>query len=193
MKTYLNDAIIGNKNLKVGLTKNGEIVRIRYPNIDFREFIEFMHMGVKINDSNIIYLHDDPNNTYTQKYLEDTNILKTEIKNTYFNLRMEQIDFVSIGTNCIIRKYVFSNEHEIPLDIKFLVHSKTVTDTNNFVSSKKIEEGLLQYSKDYAIFVLSNDLKLVSHKIHGTDETIISGILQDKDYIGMSNNAAVRI
>ena len=136
MKTYLNDAIIGNKELKVGLTGAGEIVRICYPNIDYRQFIEFMHMGVKINDSGIIYLHDDPNNVYLQEYLEDTNVLRTEIKNMYFNLRMEQTDFVVVNKNVIVRKYVFSNEHEIPLDIKFLVHSKVLTDTNNFMRSK---------------------------------------------------------
>ena len=64
MKTYLNDAIIGNKEVKCGLTNKGEITRLRYPNIDYREFIEFFHMGVKINDSGLIYLHNDPNNIY---------------------------------------------------------------------------------------------------------------------------------
>ncbi len=136
MKTYINDAIIGNKELKVGLTSRGEVVRICYPNVDYRQFIEFMRMGVKVNDSGIIYLHDDPNNVYMQEYIEDTNVLRTEIKNMYFNLRMEQTDFVSMNKNVIIRKYVFSNEHEIPLDIKFLVHSKVLTDTNNFMRSK---------------------------------------------------------
>ncbi len=52
--------------------------------------------GVKINDSAIIYLHDDINNHYSQKYVEDTNILTTNIENTYFNLQIEQIDFVTI-------------------------------------------------------------------------------------------------
>ena len=136
MKIYLNDAIIGNRELKVGLTRFGEIVRICYPNVDYRQFIEFMHMGVKVNDSSIIYLHDDPNNIYMQEYIDDTNVLRTEVKNMYFNLRIEQTDFVAINKNVIIRKYVFSNEHEIPLDIKFLIHSKVLTDTNNFMRSK---------------------------------------------------------
>ena len=49
MKTYLNDAIIGNKELKVGITSKGEIVRICYPNIDFRQYIDFQRMGIKSN------------------------------------------------------------------------------------------------------------------------------------------------
>lgn len=191
MKTYINDAIIGNKDIKVGLTDKGEIVRICYPNIDFRQFIEYLHMGVKVNDSNLIYLHDDINNIYEQHYIEDTNVLKTEIKNTYFNLKIIQTDFVSISNNVIIRKYTFINEHDIPLDIKFLIHSKMTSDNNNFASSKVIPNGILQYSHGYNMAFVTNDLKLLSHKIHGADKEIWTGILQDKDYIGMSAQSAV--
>lgn len=172
MKTYLNDAIIGNKELKVGITSKGEIVRICYPNIDFRQYIDFQRIGVKINDSGIIYLHNDVNNIYTQEYIEDTNILKTEIKNTYFNLKMEQTDFVAISENALIRKYVFKNEHDIPLDIKFLIHSKLLSDQNNFVSGKIIQGGILQYSHESNLGIVSNDLELDSYNINGIDETI---------------------
>ena len=64
------------------LTKKGEIVRICYPNIDFRQFIDFLHMGVKINDSNIIYLHDDSNNIYRQEYIENTSIWQCQKSHT---------------------------------------------------------------------------------------------------------------
>lgn len=191
MKSYTNDALIGNKELRAALTEKGEIVRVRYPNIDFREFIEYMHMGVKINDSNLIYLHDDINNVYSQHYIEDTNVLKTEIKNTYFNLKMIQTDFVSMNSNVIIRKYTFVNEHDISLDIKFLVHSKMESNDNNFFSSKVIQNGMLYYSHEYNLSIISNGVDLESYKIHGTEEAIGSGILQDKDYIGMSPAAAV--
>lgn len=191
MKPYLNDAIIGNKELKVALTKKGEIIRICHPNVDYKQQIDFLHMGVKINDSAIIYLHDDPNNTYKQEYIEDTNMVKTEIKNTYFNLKMEQTDCVCIGKNVLIRNYVFSNEHEIPLEIHFLVHSKLLSDTNHFVGAMVLENGLLQYSHEDNFAIISNNLELDSHQIHGTNEKIGSGILYDKDYIGMSNNSAV--
>ncbi len=191
MKTYINDAIIGNKELKVGLTEKGEIVRICYPNIDFRQFIDYMHMGVKINDSGIIYLHDDVNNIYEQHYIEDTNVLKTDIKNTYFNLKMIQTDFVSINNNVIIRKYSFINEHDIPLDVKFIVHSKLLSDDNEFVGCKVIENGILEYSHGYNMAIMSNDIKMESYKIHGTEEVINSGVLQEKDYIGMSDTSAI--
>ena len=37
---YYNDAIIGNKNLKATFSKKGELLRLYYPNIDFRQFID---------------------------------------------------------------------------------------------------------------------------------------------------------
>ena len=77
MEKLYNDAIIGNQKMLATYSKRGELLRIVYPNIDFKQWVDFFHVGVKINDSNIIYLHEDINNTYYQEYLEDTNILKT--------------------------------------------------------------------------------------------------------------------
>ena len=86
MEKYFNDAIIGNKNMLASFTKKGELIRLFYPTVDYRQFIDFLHTGVKVNDSNIIYLHTDINNEYEQTYVKDTNILVTNIKNTYFEI-----------------------------------------------------------------------------------------------------------
>ena len=56
---YLNDAIIGGKEITASYTKNGELLRLMYSTPDFRQFLDFFHTGVKINDSCIIYLHED--------------------------------------------------------------------------------------------------------------------------------------
>ena len=81
---YYNDAIIGNKKIIASYTEKGELQRLCYPEVDGRQFIDYFQTGVKINDSNLIYLHQDINNKYSQEYIENTNILKTNIKNTYF-------------------------------------------------------------------------------------------------------------
>ena len=89
MKTkYFNDAIIGNKNLKATFSKKGELLRLYYPNVDFRQFIDEFTVGIKVNDSMFIDLADDINNVYSQNYVEQTNILNTEIFNTYFILSL---------------------------------------------------------------------------------------------------------
>ena len=54
MEKYFNDAIIGNKEFKVSFTKKGELIRAFYPSIDYRQFIDFLHVGLKINDSEIL-------------------------------------------------------------------------------------------------------------------------------------------
>ena len=92
-KKYYNDAIIGNNKIVASFSKKGEMLRLFYPTRDYKQFVDCMLTGVKVNDSAIIYLHEDINNQYEQYYTEDTNILNTKIKNTYFNLSVLQTDF----------------------------------------------------------------------------------------------------
>ena len=81
---YFNDAIIGNKNMVASFTKKGELLRLFYPQTDYKQFVDFLNVGMKINDSGMIFLHDDINNTYNQYYSENTNVLNTEKRNSYF-------------------------------------------------------------------------------------------------------------
>ena len=135
MKTkYFNDAIIGNKNLKATFSKKGELLRLYYPNIDFRQFIDEFMVGIKVNDSRFINLADDINNVYSQNYIEQTNILNTEILNTYFNLKIVQTDFVSSKENILVKRYKFINNNNIKLNIDLLLHSKLLSSNNNTVS-----------------------------------------------------------
>ena len=90
---YFNDAIIGNKNMTISFSKNGELLRLFNQAPDYKQFFEFFHAGVQINDSALIYLHNDINNNFKQFYIEGTNVLTTEIINTYFNLKITQIDY----------------------------------------------------------------------------------------------------
>lgn len=48
MKTkYFNDAIIGNKDMLVSLSKTGELLRLYYPMRDNKQYIDFFETGVK--------------------------------------------------------------------------------------------------------------------------------------------------
>ena len=191
MEKYFNDAVIGNNKIRAGLTKKGELIRLFYPNIDFTQFIDEFKVGVKINDSNLIHLEEDINNVYEQYYSEDTNILNTEIENTYFNLEILQTDCAPTNLeNVLIRRYILLNKNTIPLDIKFLIHSKLLTNQNNEVASRIVKDGLIQYTHDYNFAIFSNQ-EIMTHKLNDVDNVIESAYLEDKDYIGMSNNAAV--
>ena len=190
MEKYFNDAIIGNKEFKVSFTKKGELIRAFYPNIDYRQFIDFLHIGVKINDSSLIYLHNDINNIYKQSYTEDTNILNTEITNTYFKVKTLQTDFVCIDKNILIKKYKIKNENLIDLDVNFVIHSGLITDENNYVSGYFKKDCLFQYMHDYTMIIYS-DKQTNKTQINNSKANIEEGVIGDKDYIGMSNDSSI--
>ncbi len=190
MEKYFNDAIIGNKEITASFTENGELIRLFYPNTDYRQFIDFLHMGVKINDSAMIYLHDDINNMYKQYYTENTNILNTEILNTYFELKVLQTDFVCENKNVLIRKYKMKNENSIDLDISFIAHSSLLTSNNNQVSGYYKNNTLFQYMHDYT-FTICSDKKVEKSQINNNKGNIQSGVIGDKDYVGMSSDSSI--
>ena len=191
MEKYLNEAIIGNKKVLATLTQKGELERLYFPGRSIRQYIDFCHVGVKINDSDLIYLHDDINNVYKQYYDVDTNILNTEITNTYFELKILQTDFIPIKENVLVRRYTLINENSIDLDIKFLIHQGILSDKNNFVGCNLIDNGMVQYAHDFMISTFSKEKKTLSHQIHGSWNNIKSGEIWDKDYIGMSNESSI--
>lgn len=148
-------------------------------------------MGITVNDSNILYLHEDIHNQYEQWYTKDTNVLHTKIENTYFNLMVEQTDFVSMKKNVCIKHYVFENHHTIDLDIHLLVHSKLISHANDRVGSRIGEKGMVQYSHNYAVCTFSNT-EMEACQLNRTEETIERGAIQENDYIGMSTDSSVK-
>ena len=187
---YFNDAIIGGKNIVASYTKKGELLRVMYDTPDFRQFLDYFYTGVKINDSCMIYLHEDINNKYKQYYSQDTNVLNTEIENTYFNLKVKQTDFVSLKNSVLIKRYTFENHNTIDLNVNFLVHSKLLSDNNNMVGAMKNDDILLQYSHNYTMCTFSKN-HIMSHQLNDTETNIKSGTIQDKDYVGMSSDSAI--
>ena len=68
MSKFYNNAIIGNKNIVASYTKFGELQRLCFPEIDGRQFIDYFRVGVKVNDSNIIFNDYFPEIIETKKY-----------------------------------------------------------------------------------------------------------------------------
>ena len=189
-KKYYNDAFIGNKDVIASYSKCGELLRIYYPSPDYMQYCDYYHVGIKINDSNIIYLHNDINNKYNQYYEEDTNVLNTEIENTYFKLKIKQTDCAMINQTILLKKYVFKNENNIDLNLNFLVHSKVFSSYNNTAGGIITNDALVQYSHNYTCATFSRE-KLLSHQLNNVNSTINSGVIYDKDYIGMSADSAI--
>lgn len=187
---YYNDAIIGNKNMTVSYSKTGEMLRLLYPNADYKQFIKYFHVGMKINDSGMIYLHNDINNIYSQDYVEDTNILRTEIVNQYFNVNVTQTDFVLMKENVLVKRYEIQNNSTIDLEVNLLVYSELLSNQNNQVSGYEKNDALIQYTHDYNFCIFSKE-KIKSCQINNSRENIMDGVIGDKDYIGMSENSSI--
>ena len=188
---YLNEAIIGNKNIIATFTEKGEIQRMYFPNRDNKQYLNFFYTGVKVNNSDLIYLHDDINNVYKQYYDTDTNILNTEITNTYFNLKIVQTDYVLIKENVLVRRYILLNDSKIDLDIDFYIHSELLSDNNNLVGCKIVDGGMVQYAHDFAFSTFAKGYELLNHQINGSKDTIKRAEINDKDYIGMSKDSSI--
>lgn len=188
---YLNEAIIGNKNMLATFTSKGEMQRIYFPNKENRQYINFFHTGVKVNNSDLIYLHDDINNVYRQYYDTDTNILNTEVTNTYFNLTIVQTDCILIKENVLLKRYVFLNESKIDLDLEFYIHSELLSDENNYVGCKILDYGMMQYAYDFSFSTFAKGYNINRHQINGSKENIKRGEIYDKDYIGMSKDSSI--
>lgn len=187
---YFNDAFVGNGRVTASFSKTGELLRLYYPTIDYKQFFEEFYLGVKINDSALIYLHNDINNSYEQEYLENTNILRTKILNSYFNLEITQIDFVPISNDVLIKKYTFRNVGKIDLDINFLENSKVITNLNNDTCGYIKNNCLIQYNHDYSVCTFSKE-NLLSSQVNDIDRNFSDGIIKGKDYIGMSSASGI--
>ncbi len=189
-KKYFNDAFIGNKNITASFSKTGELLRLYYPQPDYRQYSDFFHVGIKVNDSNIIYLHEDINNKYKQYYTEDTNILNTEITNTYFNLKITQTDCAMINQDVLIKKYTLTNNNAIDFNVNFIIHSKVISSFNNMAGGIVANNALIQYGHNFTCTIVSKN-KILSHQLNNCEKNIETGVIQDKDYVGMSPEAAV--
>ena len=188
---YLNEAIIGNKNMLATFTGKGELQRLYFPSKDNKQYINFFHTGVKINQSDLIYSHDDINNVYKQYYDTDTNVLNTEVTNTYFNLKVVATDYILLKENVMVKRYTFLNEAQMDLDIQFYIHSELLSDQNNFVGCKVIDNGMMQYAHDFSVSTFAKGYKIIKHQINGSKEKIKTGDIYDKDYIGMSKDTSI--
>ena len=188
---YFNEGIIGNQKVTASFTSKGEMLRLFFDSVDYKQLIDTYHIAIKVNDSASIYLHDDVNNIYHQEYVKDTNILKTEIINTYFNVGVTEYTFVPMNENMIIRSFKVKNNSKNDLKINLLVYSKLLTNINNDSCGLIKDDALVQYNHDYAVCTFAKE-KLDSYQINGVDSTFASGNIWGKDYVGMSPESGIK-
>ena len=102
-----------------------------------------------------------------------------------------QFFYINDKIDDFIKQSDIINENNIPLEIKFLIHSELLSDQNNFVSGMKIDTGMIQYAHDFSVATFSKGGKLLSYQINGSQNNIHTGVIGGKDYIGMSPASSI--
>ena len=124
---YFNDAIIGNGKVTVGLDRKGRMLRAYFPTPDFKSQISDMHIAFKI-------------------YVQDTNILKTNMYLLKKNVNIVQTDFIPINENMYIRNYEIKNESDKKIIIYPMLHSGITSSIYENSSSMFMQDAIIHYN-----------------------------------------------
>lgn len=194
MKTYFNDAIIGNSRMLVCLNKKGELERLFWPHIDYPQHIERFVTGIfDTRYKNSTSWFGEDNWQREQCYIEDTNILKTSFRDSGRGLHVEQLDYVLPEEDVYIRQYEIENIGSEELELGFVQYSSMITTTPDLSSTLFDFEtdSLIHYRHNYYISVSSDievfQFQLGNNAMDSARYTELNGF----DSIGMMADGAV--
>ena len=187
---YFNDAIYGNDKITASLNRTGKLLRVFYPSPNFKQLIEYIDFSFKINNQTIVNINEDINSTYNQYYINNTNIVKTEIILKNYDLNVVQTDFAVINENFLVRKYVFRNDSENDITLKPIITSKMVSSVHNETGSMIMEDALVQYNHDYSLAVFTKE-NIDKYKINNNEYNIENGDFDKSEYTGLSNTSSI--
>ncbi|WP_053366726.1 glycoside hydrolase family 15 protein [Bacillus sp. FJAT-27245] len=161
-KPYLTDAIIGNSKMLATLTKDGQLQRLYWPNIDFPQHANRFYTGIHIDDGEdggtTSFIHED-GWEHLQSYENDTNILVTTARNFQLKIEITQTDFVVPGKDIFVRDYQVTNLSSSPNRMSFVMFSDfTVDDRKRYstVMFNPVDDCLVHYFRQYAFAVGSS-------------------------------------
>lgn len=159
MKSYFNNAVIGNSRILATFDEKGQILRVFWPNIDYSQQIEKMLLGIYFpkTSSSMHWLDSDEWN-YNQYYLDDTNILKTVITRKNGDLRIVITDFALNNKDIIIRNIKFENISSECIDLNFAIYCSGISGKSDSRSSffDFDSDAVVIYGHDGYMFVSSD-------------------------------------
>jgi oligosaccharide amylase len=191
-KTYINDGIIGNCRMLGCLTKEGELTRLFWPNIDHLQQIERFEIAIRQGDNESVFL-TDPGFTKKQEYLKGTNILNTIYINPEMELKIVQSDFCLTDRDVMVRRYELENLGSREQETRLLLYSSSVTSSADFTGTlfDFNHEALVHYRRDRYMSV-SSELEAESFQLGGnTREAVRSGKLDSQESVLMVHDGAL--
>ncbi|MCG9969193.1 glycoside hydrolase family 15 protein [Pelotomaculum terephthalicicum JT] len=119
------EAIVGNSKMLASLRENGEIFRLFWPQIDYGQHLGHFWPGIKLflpeGQSFTKWFHLNIWQS-SQRYLENTNILETEMCSRTHYFKVVQQDFVLPDRDILVRHYTLTNHGEREEKLTFLVY-----------------------------------------------------------------------
>ncbi|MCG8501720.1 MAG: glycoside hydrolase, partial [Firmicutes bacterium] len=136
MKTYFNDAVIGNGRVLACIDRRGELVRLFWPHIDYPQHVESFQLGIYFpgNSYSTKWLHHDEWHR-EQQYVKDTNILQTTYTNYDIGFKIMCTDFVTMAEDVMIRNIEIENISEQEKNINLLAFSHFISNATDLRST----------------------------------------------------------
>ncbi len=152
MKSFFNNAVIGNSKILATLDDKSQILRIFWPHIDYAQHIDKFLLGIYFpNVSNTIHWIDSSEWHHVQYYIEDTNILRTVITSSIYELSITLTDFVAHDNDVIIRNIEIQNISEENKDINFSIYCSGTRSKTDLRSS------MFDYDSDSIVLYRHNN------------------------------------
>ena len=167
MKTYFNDAVIGNGRVLACIDRRGELVRLFWPHIDYPQHVESFQLGIYFpgNSYSTKWLHHDEWHR-EQQYVKDTNILQTTYTNHDIGFKIMCTDFVTMDEDVMIRNIEIENISEQEKNINLLAFSHFISNATDLRSTLFDFEAdcLIHYRHNY-YFAIAGSRKAVDFQI----------------------------
>lgn len=207
MKTYFNNAVIGNSSMLGCLTDKGELTRLYWPNIDYPQHIDRFSCGIFFSDRkhSTIWLNDDRWN-FNQHYIDNTNILITRYFSEDMGLEINQTDFVVPNdfivpnTNVLvpnddilIRHYEIKNIGSDTYNLGYILYSSFITNNQDIRGTlfDFENEAIIHYRHSYYISISADrdaqKFQLGDNVFDAAESTELHGF----NSIGMMHDGAI--
>ncbi|EYE88359.1 hypothetical protein Q428_08145 [Fervidicella metallireducens AeB] len=193
MKPYLTNALIGNSKLLAALNKEGDIVRLWWPQITYPQHIDKSFGGIFIDGQteNTVWFNDDELLS-EQKYIDDTNILLTRTESKKYKFTSELIDFAVPDGDTIVRKYRIYNMDNKDKHFKFIYYSSFQSHDTKLFSSANFDftnDCIVHFKHRYA-FAIGSDVEISQFTTSKAFQDACDGNLDGVE-VSLSNNGCI--
>ncbi len=165
MNGTVEQGIVGDSRLLVGIGKKGNITNLFWPGIDFPQHIEASFAGIYTDRTGFGWTTDPPW-SYSQRYAGDTAILKTVMNNPAAGIEIKVTDFVPPGDDILVRHFEVANKDNDQIDVRLFYYldmqiMETLTGNTAYYDTRS--DAVIQYYREY-YFSCGGDMKMSGYQ-----------------------------